>query len=140
MPSEDVPRLDSKDAIVVQDGDRTAQASNAKWDAIWTFYKAPCLKQSLGMGGAGGSAIGALRLMTGSGSVAAFTWGAAVAWALAGSTWFVCRRSLYSAAQHEITLLERAQAGDGAALNEYRDIMEARAERTRLALLEREKK
>ena len=115
--------LRSDDAIVRQEGEHR---DSSIWNSLVTFYRAPCLQPSLGMGAAGGTAIGLLRFISGSGGAVAFTWGSTVAGLLAGTSWFTCRRALYQKAMTEVALLERVQQGDPDALLQYQELLEAR--------------
>ena len=133
MP-EEPNKLTQADAIVVRDGEMDAATANSRWAALFTFHKAPCLKPSLGAGAIGGTFLGALRYMTGAGGKTAFTWGSVVAGLLAGTSWFTCRRAMYQGARQEVDLLERVQQGDADALLQYQELLEARAEKTRLEL------
>ena len=72
--------------------------------------------------------------MTGSGGKVAFTWGSVVAGLLSGTSWFTCRRAMYMNVRHEVDLVERVQQGDAAALLEYQQLLEARAEKNRLEM------
>ena len=139
MPCEEPepPRLTAEDAIVVREGERDAHNANAKWEAMRTFHRAPCLKPSLGLAAIGGSFVGALRLFTGSGGRTAFTWGGVVAGLLSGTSWFTCRRQMYMNVRKEVDLLERVQQGDAQALIEYQELLEARSEQQRIALQSR---
>ena len=139
MPCEEPepPRLTAEDAIVVREGERDAHNANAKWEAMRTFHRAPCLKPSLGLAAIGGSFVGALRLLTGSGGRTAFTWGSVVAGLLSGTSWFTCRRQMYMNVRKEVDLLERVQQGDAQALIEYQELLEARSEQQRIALQSR---
>ena len=71
-------QLSSGDAIVEQEQDRAVNASAKVWDSLRTFYRAPCLQPSLGIGAAGGFGIGALRYLGGAGGMPAFTWASTV--------------------------------------------------------------
>ena len=82
------PPLGSKDAVVINEGDREAAKSNSRWESLRTFHRAPCLAPSVGIGAAGGLGIGGLRYISGSGGRSAFTWGSVVAGLLAGTSWF----------------------------------------------------
>lgn len=107
---------DRRDAIVVADGQRPANPSVVT--SLSTFLSAPCLKQSLGLGLAGGAGLCALRFATSRNALQASTWGAVVGGLLAGTNWFVCRRAFYSAAIEEQRLLQRVQANEPEALKE----------------------
>ena len=119
--------LGSKDAVVINEGDREAAKSNSRWQSLKTFHKAPCLAPSVGIGAAGGLGIGGLRYVSGSGGRAAFTWGSVVAGLLAGTSWFTCRRQMYSKQQENVNLLQRVAAGDPDAMAEYQAKLEERS-------------
>ena len=121
--------LGSKDAIVVAEGDREMAQSAAAWQALFTFHRAPCLRESIGIGLAGGAGIGLLRHFSGSVARVAFTWGAVTGGLLSGTNWFVCRRAMYAKVSEEVALLARVQAGDADALREYQTKLEERARR-----------
>ena len=91
---------------------------NARWKALATFHRAPCLSQTVVTGAAGGIAIGALRYAGGHAAVAALTWGAVVGGLLSGTQWFVCRREMYATVAADAALLQKAQT-DPEALREY---------------------
>ena len=112
--------LGPKDAIVIPEGERDAASANSRWAALTTFHHAPCLWSSLGQGFAGGVGIAGLRHFTGSNKQAVFTWGCTVAGLLAGTSWFFCRRKMYSSALEEVSLLQRVANQEPGALDEYR--------------------
>lgn len=113
------------DGVVVT----TSEGEASVWDSLLTFHKAPCLKQSLALGSAGGVGIGSLRFATYRHVPSALTWGAMVGGLLACSSWFVCRRSLYSSVQEEVQLLQRVMAKDPEAIREYQAKLEMQAKR-----------
>ena len=51
-------------AIVQSEEQAELQQSHATWAALATFHRAPCLRESLATGGAGGVAIFALRWLS----------------------------------------------------------------------------
>ena len=104
-------------AIVTPEGDTAIKAS--AWGSLQNFHSAPCLRQSIGTGLLGGLGLGGLRFATHRNLSTAVTWGAVVGGLLAGTYWFVCRRSMYSAAFEEAALLQRVMAQDPDALREY---------------------
>lgn len=116
--------LSRQDAIVEQEQDRMANAAAKRWESLSTFHRAPCLRPSIGIGAAGGFGMYALRYLGGAGGKAAFTWGTCVAGMLSATSWYTCRRAMYSRVQNENDLLTRVQAGDREALREYRDLLE----------------
>ena len=121
--------LSRSDAITEADGLVESRKWKNFYEALTSFHRAPCLKPSLGAGALGGLGIGVLRYMGGAGSKAAFTWGSTVAGLLAGTSWFTCRRAMYSQMKvnDESALIERMHAGDREALKEYHRILEERA-------------
>ena len=121
------PPLGSKDAVVINEGDREAAKSNSRWESLRTFHRAPCLAPSVGIGAAGGLGIGGLRYISGSGGRSAFTWGSVVAGLLAGTSWFTCRRAMYAQKQDKVHLLQRVAAGDPTAMAEYQATLEERS-------------
>jgi hypothetical protein len=123
------PGLGKDDAIVVGDGQRESAKWAALWEAARSFHNAPCLRPSLTMGAAGGLGLGMIRYLSGSGIRAAGTWGGVVTGLLAGTSWYTCRRSMYSSIQEEAALLNRVSAGDAEALQEYQRRLESRAKR-----------
>lgn len=118
-----------KDAIVVNEGERDAHNAASRWEALMTFHRAPCLRQSVGVGLAGGVSIGGLRYFGGSGGRAAFTWGSIVGGLLAGTSWYTCRKRMYAVLQDEVSLLQRVAEKDPEALREYQRKLEARQRR-----------
>ena len=69
MPTPELPsQLGSKDAVVINEGDRDAAKTASRWESLKTFHRAPCLRASVGMGVLGG--IGALAWASLSGDVA----------------------------------------------------------------------
>lgn len=129
--------LGSKDAIVINEGEREAAKSNSRWQSLKSFHRAPCLWPSLGIGGAGGIGLGGLRYLGGSSGRVAFTWGSVVAGLLSGTSWYTCRRSMYSRQVEEVNLLQRVAARDPEAMRDYQRLLE---ERSYQARLEKEKK
>lgn len=128
MPTPELPsQLGSKDAVVINEGDRDAAKTASRWESLKTFHRAPCLRASVGMGVLGGIGIGGLRTLTGSSRRAAFTWGSVVCGLLSGTSWFTCRRAMYAAVQEEASLLQRVAAKDPDALMEYQRKLEARS-------------
>ena len=103
-------------ARVVNEADRESNRWETHKEALRTFYKAPCLVQSLGLGTAGGLGLGALRWMNSRDVRAAGTWGAVAAGLLSCSSWYVCRRAMYDSMNEETVLLQEAvnavQQGD----------------------------
>lgn len=116
----------SGDAVVINEAEREAAKTATRWEALTSFYRAPCLWPSIGMGGLGGAGIGGLRYYGGSGGRAAFTWGSVVAGLLASTSWFTCRRQLYANMRDEVSLLQRVAAKDPEALMEYQKKLQAR--------------
>ena len=94
-------------ARVVSDENRDA----ARWEALGTafrsFHRAPCLGQSLGMGGAGGAGLFALRYVTARDMRSAGTWGLVTGGLLCASNWFVCRRAMYRTINAESSMLQK---------------------------------
>mmetsp|Transcript_53442 Transcript_53442/g.106293 ORF Transcript_53442/g.106293 Transcript_53442/m.106293 type:complete len:132 (-) Transcript_53442:232-627(-) len=119
--------LGSTDAVVINEGGREAAKTATRWEAIKSFHRAPCLAPSVGMGAVGGLGIGGLRYLGGSGGSAAFTWGSIVAGLLAGTSWFTCRRQMYSQIREDTSLLQRVAAKDPEALEQYHRKLEARS-------------
>ena len=113
--------------IVTNDGQRSAAGS--VFESFLTFYRAPCLKQSLSVGFAGGVGIGCLRYFDSRHIPTAYTWGAVVGGLLYGTSWFVCRRALYEAQTAETKLLQRVIAQDPDAMREYQAKLEEKAAR-----------
>ena len=108
-------------AIVQSEEQAELQQSHATWAALATFHRAPCLRESLATGGAGGVAIFALRwLSTRSAGgpapiAAAATWGGFAGALVFGANAYVCRRALHAdlRKRHEETeLIQRAAQGD----------------------------
>ncbi|KAL1526219.1 hypothetical protein AB1Y20_014945 [Prymnesium parvum] len=66
------------------DGQRSSVGSILQ--SLATLPSAPCFKQSLGIGCAGGLCFGSLRLFTSRQGISAFSWGATVGAMLAGTT------------------------------------------------------
>eukprot|EP00966_Prymnesium_polylepis_P228744 5293703-Prymnesium_polylepis.1 len=124
-------------AVIVTQEDGQRSAAGSVWESLFSFYRAPCLRQSLALGSAGGAGYGCLRYMTSRNLPTAATWGAVVGGLLAGSSWFVCRRAMYSAIYEETQLLQRVIAKDPAAIREYQAKLEASSERYRQQASER---
>ena len=118
-------KVDPQAIVTTNEGQRSAAGS--VWESFLSFYRAPCLKQSVTLGFAGGIGIGTLRFTTSRNASAAGTWGAVVGGLLAGSTWFVCRRAMYASAYEEAQLLQRVMAKDPDAIREYQTKLEQRA-------------
>jgi len=129
MMADKPVQLNASDAIVEQDKDRAANAASKVWDSLRTFYRAPCLQPSVGIGAAGGFGIGALRYMGGAGGMPAFTWGSTVAGLLAATSWYTCRRAMYARVHGESDLITRMQGGDREALQEYHRRLEERQQK-----------
>lgn len=114
----------SEYGVVINHGDHE-EAKPSVWSSMASFHRAPCLAQSLGLGGAGGAALGLLRLVSGSSGKAAGLWGATAAGLLAGTSWFTCRRAMYASRQSELDLLQRVAAREPEALAAYEAKLEA---------------
>jgi len=119
--------LGSKDALVINEGDREAAKSNSRWQSLKTFHRAPCLAPSIGVGALGGLSIGGLRYFGGAGGRAAFTWGSVVAGLLSGTSWYTCRRAMYAQQSEHVNLLQRVAAKDPTAMREYQEKLEGRS-------------
>ena len=113
--------------IVTNDGQRSAAGS--VYESFLSFYRAPCLKQSLTVGFAGGIGIGTLRYFDARHFPTAYTWGAVVGGLLSCTSWFVCRRAMYEAQTAETQLLQRVIAQDPDAMREYQARLEEKAAR-----------
>jgi hypothetical protein len=114
--------LSQKDAIVVNQDQREAAERDAKWQAVGSFYRAPCLLESIIAGVAGGLLIGLLRFRTSRDSRSAKTWGACVGGLLYGTNAFVCRRAFHQKNQHEAGMLQRiADESDPVLAEQYRE-------------------
>lgn len=129
-PGLQQPRILTRDdAIVVSDSDRMAAEAASWWYSLATFYKAPCLRDSVLSGAVGGTAMGVLRFFSTRDRRTALTFGASVAGLLAGTNWFVCRRAMYMNIKEESNVLNRAVAGDPEAVKEYSKRMQERERR-----------
>ena len=127
------PGLGKDDAIVSGDALGDSQRESAKWAALWkaasSYHNAPCLRQSLAIGAAGGFGLGIIRYLSGSATRTAVTWGMVIGNCLFGTSVYTCRRAYHSRIQAEAALLNRVSAGDAEALQEYQRLLEAHQKR-----------
>ena len=126
-PPELPPQLANRDAVVIPEGERDIATKAAQWESMKTFHRAPCLASSLSAGVLGGVGFGGLRYFTGSDRRAVFTWGCVVGGLLYGTSWFTCRRRMYSEIQAEASMLQGVSRGEPEALAEYKRKLEARS-------------
>ena len=121
--------LGSKDAVVVTDDGRMGAEAQAWWVSLFTFHRAPCLRESVLTGVMGGGSLGVLRFLHSRDPRTAFVFGYTVTGILSATNWFVCRRAMYENIKEESNVLNRAVQGDAEAIKQYSKLVKDREQK-----------